>query len=298
MNLEFISFYEKKFNKYLLNNIKEIKGRDNSNSRIGEGMEYALTAGGKRLRPIFFLLGGEEAGLSIEDIMNFAVGIEFIHTYSLVHDDLPGMDDDDLRRGKPTCHIKYGEGIAILIGDALLTHGIELMLKSIKGISLDVQLKAVNLLISSIGIAGMIGGQGADLSSEKSLVKNREEVLDYIHKNKTGKLLEASLLAGGILGEISEVKLNSLEIYARNFGLAFQITDDILDITSTKEELGKPIGSDEKKMKLTYPNVYGLEKSRDMAKDLVDSGIEAIKDLDKINDKLIDISRYLLIRKK
>ena len=301
MALEFFKKYENIFNNALKKNIEEIKADDKSNSRISEGMEYALTAGGKRLRPIFSMLGGIEAGLDPEIVSDFAVGIEFIHTYSLVHDDLPSMDNDDLRRGKATCHIKYGEAIAVLIGDALLTHGIRLLLKQIKGVTLENQIKAVSCIIDSIGIKGMIGGQGADIINENSVLKDIDEkkkTLDYIHKHKTGKLLESSLLSGAILGNISKDKLLKMSEYAKSFGLVFQITDDILDITSSEEELGKPIGSDVKNTKLTYPNVYGLEESKKMAKDIMENAIFMIKDLDYIKNELIELGEYVLLRKK
>ena len=293
--------YEEIFNEALAENIERIKEDDESKSRISKGMAYALTAGGKRLRPIFAMLGAVEAGVSPEVIRDFALGIEFIHTYSLVHDDLPAMDDDDFRRGMPTCHVKYGEGIAVLIGDALLTHGIGLLLKEIKGVSMENQLKAARLLIESIGLKGMIGGQGADILNENNLIEDqagKRKALAYIHRYKTGKLLEASLLSGAILGGASEGILARLSSYAEKFGLVFQITDDILDITSTDKELGKPTGSDIKNIKLTYPNLYGLERSQEMAAEIIAEAILEIAELKYIKAKLTKLAEYVLIRKK
>ncbi|MCI0502169.1 MAG: polyprenyl synthetase family protein [Fusobacteria bacterium] len=301
MSLEFMKEYEALVNKRIETNINKIIEQDMSNSEISQGMKYSLMAGGKRIRPIFCILGAIEAGLEPDDIIDFAVGIEFIHTYSLVHDDLPVMDDDNLRRGQPTCHIKYGEGLAILIGDALLTHGIRLMLADLKKVSLENQFKAVRILLGSIGVDGMIGGQGGDLVNEKNKnhdLANKKAILKYIHENKTSKLLEASLLSGGILGVLSIEDQEKLKSYGKAFGLAFQITDDILDLTSTNEELGKPVGSDTKNEKLTYPNVYGLEESKNMAEKILDDGIEKIKDFKKINKYLTELAEYLLLRKK
>lgn len=301
MALEFIGKYKEIFNEALAENLEIIRKEDKSKNKIGEGMEYILTAGGKRLRPILAMLGAVEARFSPRDIRDFALGIEFIHAYSLVHDDLPSMDNDDLRRGMPTCHVKYGEGVAVLIGDALLTYGIGLLLKKIKGVHIENQLRAAKLLIESIGLNGMIGGQGADIINKNNLmegIEEKKEILNYIHKYKTGKFIKASLLSGAMLGGASETVLARLSLYAENFGLVFQITDDILDIASTNEELGKPIGSDIKNIKLTYPNLYGLARSEKMAQEIIAESISEIKGIKYIKDELIKLAEYILIRKK
>lgn len=249
--------------------MKRIRTEDNSGSSTVAGMEYALMAGGKRLRPILCLLGSQLTDIPSEMVMNTAIALEFIHTYSLVHDDLPALDNDDLRRGMPTCHIAFGEGEAILIGDALLTHGIGLLLKPVSGLSPSSQMVVAKMILDSIGIAGMIGGQAADLLQEQKPQGGAERLL-YIHRHKTGRLLEASIVAGGMLGGLDpKGGLPLLRRFGEAYGLAFQITDDVLDLTSTDEELGKPVGSDLRNDKLTYPKVYGLEKSKEMAREQV-----------------------------
>lgn len=297
MPLDFLKDYEAIVHHSIINNIKAIADKDKSNSVITKGMEYALLAGGKRIRPAFCLIGLQIGGLDYEKVMNFATGIEFIHTYSLVHDDLPSMDDDNLRRGQPTCHIKYGEGNAILIGDALLTHGISLLLEPIFDVGLENQVQAVKVILEAIGVLGMIGGQAADLEQEKSGETNIE-TLEYIHKHKTSKLLEASLLSGAILADAEAPVRNDLLTFSQSFGLAFQITDDILDITSSVEELGKPIGSDLKNEKLTYPKLFGLEKARKMAKDEVEKSKNAVSKYGIYGEQLSDLADYLLDRRK
>lgn len=297
MSLEFLADYEAIINENIKVNLDEIRVLDKSKSVILEGMEYALLAGGKRIRPAFCLIGALIGGLEIEKVQDFAAGIEFIHTYSLVHDDLPGMDDDDLRRGKPTCHVKYGVGEAILIGDSLLTHGISLLLKPIEGVCLENQFRAARLMIDSIGLLGMIGGQSADLVQEKSGEDNIES-LEYIHKHKTGKLLESSLLSGAILAGADKGVQDNLLAYGQGFGLVFQITDDILDLTSSVEELGKPIGSDLKNEKLTYPKLYGIDKARQMAVDEISICKEYVKEYGEYGNQLKELADYLIERRK
>ncbi len=297
MSLEFLADYEAIINENIKVNLDKIRDLDKSESVILDGMEYALLAGGKRIRPIFSLMGALIGGLEIKKVLDFATGIEFIHTYSLVHDDLPGMDDDDLRRGKPTCHVKYGVGEAILIGDSLLTHGISLLLQPIDGVSIANQLKAARLMIDSIGILGMIGGQAADLVQEKSGLGNIES-LEYIHKHKTGKLLEGSLLSGAILAGADKAVHDDLLKYGQGFGLVFQITDDILDLTSSVEELGKPIGSDLKNEKLTYPKLYGIDIAMHMAVDEIDRCKEYVKGYGIYGKQLTELADYLIERRK
>ncbi len=297
MSLEFLKEYEVIINENIEKNIDKIRRLDQSQSSIIDGMEYALLAGGKRIRPFLCILGALIGGLEKEQVSNFASGIEFIHTYSLVHDDLPGMDDDNLRRGKTTCHIKYGVGEAILIGDALLTHGISLLLGHIDGVSLENQVKAVKIMLDSIGLLGMIGGQAADLDQEKSTI-DKLETLEYIHTHKTGKLLEGALLSGATLANSSDKIKNDLLAYAKSFGLAYQITDDILDITSSLEELGKPIGSDLKNEKLTYLKIFGISKAKEMAQMEVEKCKNNISNYGKYGNQLIKLADYLIERRK
>lgn len=297
MSLEFLRLYETLINENIKSNLDRIRLSDKSDSVILEGMEYALLAGGKRIRPAFCIMGALVGGLELDKVLNFASGIEFIHTYSLVHDDLPGMDDDDLRRGKPTCHVKYGVGEAILIGDSLLTHGMSLLLQPIEGVKMENQFKAIRLMIESIGLLGMIGGQAADLKQEKIGVGNLG-TLEYIHKHKTSKLLEGSLVSGAILADANDSVVNDLLGYGKGFGLAFQITDDILDLTSSVEELGKPIGSDLKNQKLTYPKIFGLEKARSMAIEEIEKCKYNVKKYEKYGQQLIELADYLIERRK
>jgi geranylgeranyl diphosphate synthase type II len=297
MSIDFLREYEAIINENIKSNLNKIRLLDKSDSVILEGMEYALLAGGKRIRPVFCIIGALIGGLEIEAVLNFASGIEFIHTYSLVHDDLPGMDDDELRRGKPTCHVKYGLGEAILIGDSLLTHGISLLLQPISGIKLENQFKAARIMLEAIGLVGMIGGQAADLQQEKTGPGNLE-TLEYIHKHKTSKLLEGSLISGAILADAKDSVVTDLLNYGKGFGLAFQITDDILDLTSSVEELGKPIGSDLKNEKLTYPKIFGLEKAGLMALDEIDKCKAYVKKYDEHGQQLIELADYLIERRK
>jgi geranylgeranyl diphosphate synthase, type II len=297
MSLEFLADYENIINENIKSNLNKIRLVDKSDSVILDGMEYALLAGGKRIRPAFCIIGALIGGLDTVNALDFASGIEFIHTYSLVHDDLPGMDDDELRRGKPTCHVKYGVGEAILIGDSLLTHGISLLLQPIDGVSLENQLKAARLMLDSIGLLGMIGGQAADLQQEK-LGSGNFGTLEYIHKHKTSKLLEGSLISGAILAGASESIINDLSSYGQGFGLAFQITDDILDLTSSVEELGKPIGSDLKNEKLTYPKVFGLDVARSKALEEINKCKNNVGKYGVYGQQLIELADYLIERRK
>lgn len=297
MALDFLKEYESLINDNIKTNLDSIRKLDKSQSSVIDGMEYALLAGGKRIRPFLCIIGALIGGLEMSKVLNFATGIEFIHTYSLVHDDLPGMDNDSLRRGKPTCHIKYGVGEAILIGDSLLTHGISLLLDNIDGVSLKNQNKATQLILKSIGLLGMIGGQAADLKLEKSGSGDLSS-LEYIHKHKTGKLLEGSLLSGAILANSNEVVIKDLLEYGESFGLAFQITDDILDVTSSVEELGKPIGSDVKNEKLTYIKIFGIEKAKEMAILEIEKCQRNMSNYGIYGDYLNQLANYLIERRK
>lgn len=297
MSLDFLSQYIQEINDGLTAIMADIKEKDQSQTCIAEGMEYALMAGGKRLRPVFCLMGAELAGLNRNQVLPFALGLEFLHTYSLVHDDLPAMDDDALRRGKPTCHIKFGEGEAVLIGDALMTHGMGLLLTPLQGISPSKQLRAAAYVVEAIGLFGMIGGQAADLLAEQGK-KVDSEGLRFIHHHKTGKLLEASLSSGALLGEREEEKGKQLKDFGEKFGLAFQITDDLLDLMSTREELGKPIGSDEKNNKLTYPALYGIDESRKMAYQVIQECLGISEELGRIGKNMASLAEYVLTRKK
>lgn len=231
---------------------------------LGEAIKYSLEAGGKRLRPILLLSTGEYFGVHPQDILPYACAIEYIHTYSLIHDDLPSMDDDDYRRGKPSNHKVFGEAIAILAGDGLLNRATEIIFNDILGSVEDInklgnKLKAAAVIFNSSGSNGMIGGQAADMKSQGN--NKDSDLLQYIHSKKTTSLIVASVKAGALLGHADDKQLDDFEKVAENIGFAFQIADDLLDICGDEALMGKPVKSDGKSEKLTYPSVYGLEAS-------------------------------------
>lgn len=228
---------------------------------IYEAMGYSVFAGGKRMRPILMLAACEAEGGSAEDVMPFACAMEMIHTYSLIHDDLPEMDNDDLRRGRPTCHKQFDQGIAVLAGDGLLTYAFEIMLKKACMSGEDKYVRAAEIIARYAGSEGMLVGQVVDVVSEGKKIDAK--TLEYIHKNKTGGLIKASLMSGAIIAGASHNIVKEYELMGEKLGLAFQIKDDILDVTSTSEVLGKPVFSDEKNDKVTYVSMYGLENARE-----------------------------------
>jgi geranylgeranyl diphosphate synthase type II len=273
---------------------------DNSFAQqVVEAMRYSVLAGGKRLRPILALAGAEAVGGKLsEDVIKVACALEYIHTYSLIHDDLPAMDNDSLRRGKPTCHMVFGEALAILAGDALLNYSFEL-LTSINSIDAGKNRRLLNVIREIAlcsGFKGMIGGQVADIISEKNGTIISKNLLTYIHKHKTAALFRASIKAGAIIVGATEKELEYLDKYAYHFGLAFQITDDILDIEGNAGELGKPIGSDKRNDKVTFPSLYGLEKSKTMARENIDNAIRSIANFADRALPLVALAEYVLQR--
>lgn len=244
---------------------------------IHEAMRYSVFAGGKRLRPILVLAAAETVGghAGVEAAMPAACALELIHTYSLVHDDLPAMDNDDFRRGRPTSHKVYGEAVAIMVGDALLTSAFELIARSAEGVAAE-SVSLVTLEIArAAGSQGLIGGQVVDTLSENKKVDG--PVLEYIHRHKTGALFRAAVRAGALLNGASSKELQALTTYAEQMGLAFQIKDDLLDIEGEQDKIGKPIGSDLKNLKATYPALYGLENSRAMASQAAEEAVAALE---------------------
>jgi geranylgeranyl diphosphate synthase type II len=237
--------------------------------KIYEAMRYSLMAGGKRLRPILCLASCELAGGTLEMAMPTACALEMIHTMSLIHDDLPAMDNDDYRRGKLTNHKVYGEDIAILAGDGLLAYAFEFLAVQTQGVSADRLLKVVARLGHAVAATGLVGGQVVDLESE-GVADITLSTLNFIHVHKTGALLKASVLSGADLASADSELLERLSRYAYNIGLAFQIIDDVLDITATCEELGKTAGKDVQAQKATYPSLWGIPESRQQAQRLVD----------------------------
>ncbi len=262
--------------------------------KIYESMKYSLLAGGKRIRPILVLEIGKLFGAKFEDLIDYACAIEMIHTYSLIHDDLPAMDNDDLRRGKPTNHIVYGDAIAVLAGDALLNSAFELMTKKALESNNMNYIKAMSIIGSASGVKGMIGGQVADILSENQTPN--KETLEYIHLNKTSAILTASILAGAHIANVGEKNIERLTELGHNIGLSFQIKDDILDIESTTDQLGKPIGSDEKNAKLTYPSLYGIEASKEKINELSKRSYEILDIFDGDSSFIKSLVDFLNVR--
>jgi geranylgeranyl diphosphate synthase type II len=235
---------------------------------LHKAMRYSVFAGGKRLRPVFVMAGAEAVGGGMDEVMETACAVEMIHTYSLIHDDLPAMDNDDFRRGVPTNHKVFGEAIAILAGDALLTLAFRLLADNFAVGSDAHALRNVLIEIAdAAGSAGMVGGQVADIESEGKPADGR--IVDYIHTHKTAALIRASIRSGAILAGATRTQLDGLGVAGDALGLAFQIMDDILDVTATSEELGKTAGKDQAQQKATYPAVHGIETSRSRAQALV-----------------------------
>jgi len=265
---------------------------------IFNSMRYSLVSGGKRLRPILAFAVSDILNGNIEDVIPFACAIEMIHTYSLIHDDLPSMDNDDYRRGRLTNHKVFGESLAILTGDALLNYAFEIMsehaLKSKKNIISII--KAMNLIVKASGKSGMIGGQVIDLQSEQKMISN--ELLEKMHKLKTGELIKVPILVSAIICNASDKEMSVLEVYAQKIGMAFQIKDDILDIEGNDEILGKKTGSDKKNNKSTFITVYGLDKSKKILRETIDEAIEVISIFKGREIFLKNLAEFLLKRQK
>jgi geranylgeranyl diphosphate synthase type II len=276
--------------------LNEILDSFNDNSRIFESMRYSLNAGGKRLRPILSIAAAEAVGGDGLSAVHMACTIEMMHTYSLIHDDLPAMDNDDLRRGKPTSHIQFDEATAILTGDALLTLAFEVA--TTQNISLSkrpaVHLEIIKLLAKAAGCQGMIAGQMGDIFSEGKDLMLHE--LKAIHRLKTGALIEASVHAGAIIGNGNEEEVDKLRSYGKHIGLAFQIMDDILNVKGDPSLMGKAVGSDAKRGKSTYPAIIGMRRSEKDASQLIQTGLQTLQHFDKKADPLRAIGKYIIER--
>jgi geranylgeranyl diphosphate synthase, type II len=262
---------------------------------IHEAMRYAVLGGGKRVRPILAIAAAEACGADPAPLLGHFAALELIHTYSLVHDDLPALDNDDYRRGRKTTHVVYGEAMGILTGDALLTEAFAWLARPLPSVDAGRQLRALGVVAEAVDSRGMIGGQVADLESMGRLDR---DLLEFIHRNKTGKLLTASVLLGGLLGNASDAQLVALERYGTATGLAFQIVDDLLDLEATSAELGKTAGKDVAQGKLTYPALLGVDAARAEAGRLL--GV-AIENADKIAgptaNYLAPMARYICERR-
>ena len=270
--------YKEIIDAHLLDFIPNI---DNKSISLYESMKYSLTAGGKRLRPILLLAACEFAGGDINEAIPYACAVEYIHTYSLIHDDLPAMDNDDLRRGLPTNHKIYGDALAILAGDGLLTTAFEAINKDMMMYfdnpeKMRKRISASFEIAKGAGCKGMVAGQVSDIEAETNDCSN--EMLEYIHINKTAALIKSAIKAGLYLGNPSSDMLSQLDKYAENLGLAYQIADDILDVIGNPEELGKETGSDKKTNKTTYTSINGLEAAQDRLEQLTENAVEAIAD--------------------
>jgi len=259
-------------------------------------MRYSTFAGGKRIRPILMIAACEAVGGDVQQVLPAACAIEMIHTYSLVHDDLPAMDDDDLRRGNPTNHKVYGEAIAILAGDGLLTEAFILLSNPncAKELSSDARNEVIHLLAKSAGSLGMVGGQVVDMESEGQEIDL--PTLEYIHSHKTGALIRAAIECGAVIGGASSDQRQSLVRYGQAAGLAFQVADDILDIVADQELLGKDVGSDQERGKATYPALIGLEESRLRARELRDISFVALDSFGASAQPLREIASYIVDR--
>lgn len=262
-----------------------------------EAMRYSLMAGGKRLRPVLALAVCDMLKGDRKTVLPFACAIELIHTYSLIHDDLPAMDNDDLRRGKPTNHKVYGEAMAILAGDALLNLAHEIMLEEMTGSESDlaVKAKAAYVISHAAGVAGMVAGQVVDIQSEEKPIPL--DLLCYMHERKTGALIKASVMASALLCRTGESTLNALETYADKIGLAFQIKDDLLDCEGNEAVVGKPVGSDARNRKSTFVTLLGPDRARDFLKTTTEEAVKALKSLPDA-EFLIRTAAYIAERDK
>ncbi|MCC8160767.1 MAG: polyprenyl synthetase family protein [Oscillospiraceae bacterium] len=273
---------------------KYLAEKENPQNIIYKAMRYSVFAGGKRLRPILMLNTCKMLGGDTDEVIPFACAIEMIHTYSLIHDDLPAMDNDDLRRGMPTSHIKFGEATAILAGDALLNRAFEIV-SEYDGNNIKRAMTAINILARSSGTEGMIGGQVVDMESEGKDITLDE--LRYLHLNKTGAIIRSACAVGALMGGADKEEMDAIDEFAKNLGIAFQIQDDILDVTGSEEELGKPIGSDKEENKNTYVKLAGLEKSVKMAAEYSEKAKKSLGIFGEKADFLTELTDYLTNRK-
>ncbi|RJR36544.1 MAG: polyprenyl synthetase family protein [Deltaproteobacteria bacterium] len=265
--------------------------------RVVQAMHYSLFAGGKRLRPILCLAAAEAVGGEPGEVLPVACAMEMIHTYSLIHDDLPAMDDDDLRRGQPTCHKKFDEATAILAGDGLLTAAFQIMADAAgryEGREADL-LAVIQLIAAAAGYPGMVGGQMLDLQAEGRKVTLKE--LETIHRMKTGALLTAAVRSGAVMAGGTRAEVTALTGYGEKFGLAFQVTDDLLDVEGEAAEMGKATGMDAARRKATYPGLLGKDDAREWAQRLVAAAVADLEGFGPAAEPLREIARYLLVRR-
>lgn len=293
MNLELRSYLRNRG--ALVNGYLRVRLGVGSISPVDEAMMYSVAAGGKRLRPILLMAAADAVGASGMDFVSVAAGLEMIHTYSLIHDDLPSMDNDDYRRGRLTNHKVFGDAMALLAGDGLLTQAFEVMLEQ-RGVDPKVLLQVVQLVAKCAGPTGMVGGQALDITSEDKPLTLAQ--MKQLHEAKTGAMFVAAVRGGAMLGGADAETLRIMTRFAQLFGLAFQITDDILDVEGDAKVMGKPAHSDEKLHKSTYVSLFGLEKAKEMAKETLDEAEKTLAPLGEKAQPLVEITRYLYNRKK
>lgn len=263
-----------------------------------DAMRYSLLAGGKRLRPILCLATIETLHADPTPLLPVVCALECIHTYSLIHDDLPAMDNDELRRGKPTNHMVFGEAEAILAGDGLLTYAFELISRPelSQTVTDHDRLRIVNIIARAAGPVGMVGGQSLDIAAEGKAVSLDQ--LRYIHNCKTGALITAAVQTGAVIGKATDKQYQTLTVYGNAIGLAFQMVDDLLNIEGTSEQLGKAAGSDVERRKATYPSLLGLDKTKELVKKTVADAVEVLSDFDSRAEPLRELAQYILTRKR
>ena len=300
---DFITMFD--LNSYFSSKKKQINAalyeilEDSSiSSRTVEAMRYSLMAGGKRLRPILCLAAAEAVGGRAEDALRAACSLEMIHTYSLIHDDLPAIDNDDRRRGKPTCHLAFDEATAIFAGDALMTLAFQILASTeiTNELLASKWLKVIHTIALAAGYKGMLEGQTRDMAAEGASI-NLDD-LNYIYSLKTGALIEASVCSGAILGRVSSQQIEQLNIYSKSIGLAYQIIDDILNVKGNSAVTGKAVGTDNIRQKSTYPSIMGIDKSKEIAQKLVNRALQSLDYFDNRSDPLRAIARYVIERKK
>lgn len=295
-NMGNIDFKLNEYNKLINSKLEEFFTKnDIPQKRINEAVRYSLLAGGKRIRPVLALAVNEIFAGEVNQVLPFACAIEMIHTYSLIHDDLPAMDNDDYRRGKLTNHKVFGEGIAVLAGDALLNKAFEIMAETLSDNTIiERKIKAMQEIAAASGVKGMIGGQIIDIESEGKQLS--EENLRYMHSLKTGRLIECSALAGVIIAGGSNQDRERIYCYAQNLGLAFQIRDDILSEIGELDKLGKKTGNDRENNKSTYVTILGLQEAQRLLNKTTEKAIEPLKIYGEKAEFLVDLAKYLLIR--
>lgn len=298
MSIKSYDEYRNFAEEHLMDYIPEI---DHKSITLYDSMKYSITSGGKRLRPVLLLASCEFSGGTMVDALPYACALEYIHTYSLIHDDLPAMDNDDFRRGNPTNHRVFGDAIAILAGDGLLNSAYEIMNMDMlmyfdNPIALKKRICASYEISKGSGVRGMVAGQVADIEAQGHSCS--KEMLDYIHLNKTAALIVSAIRAGAYIGGADSERIEALTSYGENLGLLFQITDDILDVTGDSAEMGKATGADAKNNKSTYISVYNLEKTKQRAINLADNAKKALSNYGKDAQFYIDLVDKVLIRTK